>query len=1441
MQERKRGAIKVKRKRNMYLSGFLVVVLLLLTIILDTSFPAASANEPQAQSEGGNYSVAQIKAIQSYLEANPNACLLDTTGMDRNTSAPWYDASDIYQYNINGNLSFVGRNEKIDGTNIFCFDLSGAADDNNILFSYSGDWDTANGNDYHKTVTYTAGELRGKLYRAVGEAQSTSGDDKGRYLYTLEEVVLDRSPLSGKTVYLDTNSIEGMGTPPVIVVTESDGTVSEAEMSLCYNQEGIYSYTFADYVLPDTSFQFRKADGTFVPDTAVSDIDTDTPCYDGSGWAAYTPEASVVSIYVRHNFTDKGGAVVVFTKDGTATGATIELGTSPGAFQYDFADDSYDGFYVKQRDDSQTGNTTTIASENQEIRAAVETFGSRLTATLGGWIDTNTARTLTFSQYTSLADSSLNIPAGVFERDETLYYAQSTFYDYYSDEEIAGNNRKNLAAVFNHNGGSSSKVQATTFNKAVSDYFQGTSLASGTTQSPLYFGEMTDAGSYTSGLNNFVWANNNGDANKVGSAEGAKQGLVNSSLNGSGQLTMGSEDLPAPYFSEEFLRGGNSAGTEIGYVFPDVEFPFVMNDEGYWEFDSGNGEQTLRMKQDTNGSYFLDRVGSDNTVYGMTYRDNSAQATTKPNFFPFNDVGESCRSNVGNANRLNYAFGVRIDIPFYMTSDGQVTMIDSNNQAVKRDIVFDFSGDDDVWIFVDGELVLDIGGDHGEVSGEINFADCTATTTTNQNPSVTFPRLSDTEQHTLTMFMMERGLWEANMKLTFNFPQANQLMVEKEIVVPDDVNPYFAETMELLKSDTTFPVQIQNMVTSGETVELDGTTPAVDISYDAVTAGTDVTLDTPVASAVAQVLTGANPSGRTEVLQYYYPGEKKANEDQSVTDMRSIYITGPPLDIGSEQMRNYGYIQFDAYVDSGSSASSPFVALIDSSGNRIGAWTSGAVYGGGSNSMGSRRWKTIKADISKLSQLTGDTFDYEHVVKVQISYWDDVNVYLDDLRIMAPAEYATSTGFSKRQEDIPDYGSYVSKQLENADGAEYTQDGVTEKQNVDAGYVYLKSGDKVTFSDQFRRESYIGLREVCDSTIFDTTWELYEDSTLMKSGSGTEPDDGRTEPSPEHSDRDKPENSILFKTFDEEAGESLTRYFALRVKYVNTLRTGNLVIRKELRDGQTPNGDTYTFRITFSNIAGRSLEEGLAEELEPMTVELAANETVEIKGIPAGTYYEIVEVPKEGQVFRLDGIVHTGNDNADYKESELAVSGTVLAPEQGDVDQYDMYSFTNDIVIATNVKITKVDAADHAVVLKDVSFELEKLKEDGTVDDTFAKRTVTTSASGTAEFGELEQGRYRLTEVRTAEDYSLLKEPVIIVLDRSGSGSCTVNGNTYEVEDDTISITISNRRKFSFPATGGYGAIMVTLLGILLVDMGWFLFEIHQYRKYILHKRKERL
>lgn len=94
--------------------------------------------------------------------------------------------------------------------------------------------------------------------------------------------------------------------------------------------------------------------------------------------------------------------------------------------------------------------------------------------------------------------------------------------------------------------------------------------------------------------------------------------------------------------------------------------------------------------------------------------------------------GDASRDQSGDASKLNYGFGQKFDLKFRLTSDGKVVNPDNNK---KENIKFDFSGDDDVWVFIDGQLVLDIGGDHGVVTGKIDFVEKKATVSKVKNAS----------------------------------------------------------------------------------------------------------------------------------------------------------------------------------------------------------------------------------------------------------------------------------------------------------------------------------------------------------------------------------------------------------------------------------------------------------------------------------------------------------------------------------------------------------------------------------------------------------------------------------------------------------------------------------------------------------------------------------
>ena len=165
------------------------------------------------------------------------------------------------------------------------------------------------------------------------------------------------------------------------------------------------------------------------------------------------------------------------------------------------------------------------------------------------------------------------------------------------------------------------------------------------------------------------------------------------------------------------------------------------------------------------------------------------------------------------------------------------------------------------------------------------------------------------------------------------------------------------------------------------------------------------------------------------------------------------------------------------------------------------------------------------------------------------------------------------------------------------------------------------------------------------------------------------------------------------------------------------------------------------------------------------------------------------------------------------------------------------FTITNTYSPKTNIKITKQDASTKEP-LNGAEFKLEKMKKDTSpgklvVDDSFKTKPVTTgdsgSPSGIAEFKDLEDGTYRLTETKAAENHSLLKDPVIIVINRSDE--CLIDNEKCEVVDNTISITISNQARFNLPATGGYGRYIVILGGIALAGVGLFMYRLQKRRK----------
>ncbi|MFR1309677.1 MAG: fibro-slime domain-containing protein [Gallintestinimicrobium sp.] len=377
------------------------------------------------------------------------------------------------------------------------------------------------------------------------------------------------------------------------------------------------------------------------------------------------------------------------------------------------------------------------------------------------------------------------------------------------------------------------------FDQALSDYYREKNVSI-----PIYTGHFQPSvkdwgirfeeisgtlNLYGSDNHNKFFSTNNSSIDvdgKDGKYAFAAQGLVNAALS-NGTLMTADNKSPEPHFDESFLLGKNSKNAVLGEVYHNVSFPFKKKKDthgvDYWWFDSS--QTTLAMQKDpSTREYYLKDTGNKDWAKNVnssgTTDTNAGQVSNTYGFFPFNEG-----TTAASGKNYNYGFGTKLEIKFRLTENGRVQ---GNNGEVP--IIFAFSGDDDVWVFIDGKLALDVGGAHGKVTGTLDFENLKAKVSevkksaadgaagdAGTNKTTDFTLKGDKQdEHTLTMFYMERGMWESNMKITFNFPDENEFAVEKQVDT-SAVNELFDDSFE---DASVFPFTIQNQATHY------GTTPA---------------------------------------------------------------------------------------------------------------------------------------------------------------------------------------------------------------------------------------------------------------------------------------------------------------------------------------------------------------------------------------------------------------------------------------------------------------------------------------------------------------------------------------------------------------------------------------------------------------------------------------
>ena len=1001
-------------------------------------------------------------------------------------------------------------------------------------------------------------------------------------------------------------------------------------------------------------------------------------------------------------------------------------------------------------------------------------------------------------------------PADFTEEADTKYVT-STLYDYYTDYELNGMNRDNYGGWT----GVSYRNWVTfrEFDQALSDYYKKAKA-----QYPIYTGHFQPSypgWGYTFaaisaalnlwGLNsdfnneNRFMAINNSTINENGNNDGehydyAYQGLVESKTStgdatGEPLLkdTLKDTKVVEPHFDEAFLSGTNSKNAKLGDVYNNVAFPFTKKqifdeDKGvdYWYFDSQ--DTTLYLKQDTKQDQYFLKSSTDEREKSCNLKSDSSLKTIKKDgkdvnsygYFPFNETATSL-----NASTYNYGFGTKLQMDFTLTDDGKVETEKADGTKEKTSIKFFFSGDDDVWVFIDGQLALDVGGAHGKVSGLLEFGETNTKdgkknsvtayvsrvktggtsdndkdetngnravkTVTYNGEKISFyaestplvekdtPLVLDKgKKHTLTMYYMERGMWESNMAVAFNFPDNNELQVQKVVdlknVTDDDFRNCF-------KNQKIFNFTIQNQATHYGTTLAAKPNPSDTEKVNLTATGNTIKPATePTESNKGDYIfelvknpwpdskpdSGQDPGQDTgqnteQVLHWYarYMDTQSAAREKR----RGILTLENPINI--KDMR---FLTFQVYVDTtdGSegdlSLNNLYLELLDDKDVQKGSLDTSGINGAtyGSVEVTTDQWVTVKLDLHKMKERDGFS-DNVKTIRVGDNY--NRNIYFRDFTFIPKAVPSKMTGFTTDQKEIPDYGSAESGHLENAENAQYTSSNDTDTQLVDKdGRFVLEAGETVTFSDQFRRGSYISLKEELNENLYDTKWTVCENGKEVESMSGGKsvslldpapplieqkgsgPDDGRTEKITSETEQEsgnvqniyngqKPTtaNTIVFRSYKDpdETKSTLTK---LKVKYVNTVKTGGLKIQKKAAEGETLTG-TYTFKVTFNDVGGAGLEkEDIIRyvEIDMTDAVKYPDHTVTITGIPVGTRYTIEELaPTDGS--RLQSVTVPANNKADV------INNTMV---EGEIEESKNPDDPNDLkvtAIFTNTRRTLIN------------------------------------------------------------------------------------------------------------------------------------------------------
>lgn len=594
---------------------------------------------------------------------------------------------------------------------------------------------------------------------------------------------------------IDTDDVAGI---PTYTINCNEGASSP---TIYVVDDNIYAVATFDMGATNTFNSSNTVDYYFAEPTDDTDISTPTT---GDGLRIYYWNNSVV--------TQRGYADVTtkVDKDGKASGSntiTVNMG------------DLYS-----------SGATGTKAFNVYKVSLPVW-------ATSFKFISSDTTEIPTFSTFVPNAagDASIGLNPNriylLYQKDSSYYsrgvVLDSSFWTKTSSEnnDVPTKNFKANAVNYNTQYDKGGNV-TNTFNTNLNALYD-TAYAN-----PLFFGYVDPATTQVAGNQNFRiqdnlamrWDDKQAYYASVQGLAGNTLSSTSKNENGCGYLLTADGSGNMPLFDYDKLKLESNSNVASN-VYEDLNFPF--NESTF------NGITTYSYDSFTDKNRVIDGDFKVDTYSNATVGNDKGVG-----FFPFDKT-----TATNNANK--YGFGTEFDIDFYMSETGTLTAAD----GTQKDITFNFSGDDDVWVYVDGVLVLDLGGAHKVSSGSINFSTmkviykAAVDSSDNINNRTAVPKTNDkyatdekyvttvdlakifkangaefnnknsSKKHTLQMFYMERGSFDSNCSISFNLPQNTGLLVRNDVNF-DSVNPGLKDATMGIANKDYFSYMIENKYAS---------------------------------------------------------------------------------------------------------------------------------------------------------------------------------------------------------------------------------------------------------------------------------------------------------------------------------------------------------------------------------------------------------------------------------------------------------------------------------------------------------------------------------------------------------------------------------------------------------------------------------------------------